>query len=96
MVRMTPHGTPAPLKAIFFLDRRPGAPPGVRFEPRVEPRVLLSATFNLVLLERSRLEALLDVCALAGRGRVERVVVGPQTGVPALAEELAERIGVGR
>jgi energy-coupling factor transporter ATP-binding protein EcfA2 len=95
MVRMKPHANPLPLKAIFVLDRSPQGPPRPRFEPVVAPPVLLAATFNLVLLERRRLEALLDVCALAAAGRVERVVVGPGGDASTLAEELAERIGVG-
>lgn len=95
MVRMRPHASPLPLKAIFVLERNLEGPLRPRFEPVVAPQVLLAATFNLVLLERPRLEALLDVCALAAAGRVERVVVGPGGDASALAEELAERIGVG-
>jgi hypothetical protein len=96
MVPMAPHPTQLPLKTIFVLDRRPRGPARPRFEPVVEPQVLLAATFNLVLRERARLEGLLDVCALAAGGRVERVVVGPETDAPTLAEELAERMGVAR
>lgn len=96
MVPVRPHDAPLPLTAIFVLDRRPRGPSAPRFERLVEPRVLLAATFNLVLLEQARLEALLDVCALAAEGLVERVVVGPATDASALAEALAERIGVGR
>ncbi len=95
MVRMRPQETPLPLKAIFVLERDPEGPSRPRFEPVVAPQMLLAATFNLVLLERPRLEALLDVCALAAAGRVEKVVIGPGSDAPALAEELAERIGVG-
>jgi hypothetical protein len=95
MVRMKHHANPLPLKAIFVLDRSPEGPSRPRFEPVVAPPVLLAATFNLVLLERPRLEALLDVCALAAAGRVERVVVGPGGDASTLAEELAGRIGVG-
>lgn len=95
VVRVRPQREPVPLRAIFFLDRRAGETPAPRFEPVVEPQVLLSATFNLVLLEGSRLEALLDVCSLAAGGMVERVVVGRETDASSLAEALAERIGIG-
>jgi hypothetical protein len=94
MVRVTPQRTPVPLRAIFVLDRRLGASSEPRFERVVEPRVLLSATFNLVLLEGPRLEALLDVCSLAAGGMVERVVVGRQADASTVAEALAERIGI--
>jgi hypothetical protein len=93
MVRVTPQRDPVPLEAIFVLDRRPEALPEPRFEPVIEPRVLLSATFNLVLLDPPRLEALLDVCSLAAGAMVERVVVGRETDASTLAEVLAERIG---
>jgi hypothetical protein len=93
MVRMKPQRDPAPLQAIFVLDRRPEASPEPRFERVTEPQVLLSATFNLVLLDGPRLEALLDVCSLAAGGMVERVVVGRETDASTLAEVLAERIG---
>jgi hypothetical protein len=94
MVRVSPQRDPVPLKAIFVLDRRPEALPEPRFEQVTEPQVLLSATFNLVLLDGPRLEALLDVCSLAAGGMVERVVVGRETDASTLAEALAERIGV--
>jgi hypothetical protein len=93
MVRVAPQRDAVPLNAIFVLDRRSEAPPEPRFEPVVEPQVLLSATFNLVLLDGRRLEALLDVCSLAADGMVERVVVGRETDASTLAEALAERIG---
>jgi hypothetical protein len=93
IVRVTPQRDAVPLQAIFVLDRRSEAPPEPSFEPVVAPQVLLSATFNLVLLDGPRLEALLDVCSLAAAGMVERVVVGRETDASALAEALAERIG---
>jgi len=95
MVRMTPQPAAAPLEAIFLLDRRAGAPPEPCFERVTGSQALLSATFNLVLLEGSRLEALLDVCALAAGGRVERLVVDRETDASTVAAALAERIGVG-
>jgi hypothetical protein len=96
MVRVTPQGDAVPLMAIFVLDRRPGAPSEPCFEPVSEPQVLLSATFNLLLLEGTRLEALLDVCSLAAGGTVERVLVDCEADASTVAEALAERIGVGR
>jgi hypothetical protein len=93
MVRVRPERDPVPLSAIFILDRRPGEPAEPRFERVIESQVLLSATFNLVLLEGSRLEGLLDVCSLAAGGMVERVVVGRETDASTLAEALVERIG---
>jgi hypothetical protein len=94
MVRVAPQWAPVPLTAIFVLDRRLGAPSEPRFEPVPEPQVLLSATFNLVLLDGTRLEALLDVCSLAAGGMVERVVVDSEVDASTVAEALAERIGV--
>lgn len=94
VVRVTPRREPAPLRAIYVLDRRPDAVPETRFEPVTEPQVLLSSTFNLVLCEGPRLEALLDVCALAAGGLVERLVVGSETDASAVAAALVKRIGV--
>jgi HPr kinase/phosphorylase len=95
MVRVAPQRSAAPLAAIFVLDRRPGAPPEPRFEPVTGSQALLSATFNLVLLEGPRLEALLDVCSLAAGGTVERLLVDCETDASTVAAALAERIGVG-
>ena len=95
MVRMTPSPSPAPLRRIFVLERRATGYPKPHFEPVVSPTALLSATFNLLLQEPARLTTLLDVCAAASRGRVERVVVGPETDASALAGELATRIEAG-
>ena len=94
MVRVAPQQAPVPLTAIFVLDRRLGSPSEPRFEPVPESQALLSATFNLVLLERPRLEALLDICSLAAGGTVERVVVDSEVDATTVAEALAERIGV--
>lgn len=96
MVRVAPQREPAPLASIFVLDRRPGAPSEPRFEPVTGSQALLSATFNLVLLEGPRLEALLDVCSLAAGGRVERLLVDCETDASTVAAAVAERIGVGR
>lgn len=92
VVRMAPSSSPLPLRAIFVLDRRAAGPAQPHFEPVLEPTALLSATFNLLLLEPARLTALLEVCAIAARGRVERVAVGPGGDATALAGELAARL----
>lgn len=96
MVRMTSWPSPVPLTAIFIVERAPAAPPEPSFEPVVSPTALLSATFNLLLQDPRRLTALLDACAVASRGRVERVVVGPGTDASSLAEQLATRVGADR
>ncbi len=96
VVRVTPQRSPVPLTTIFVLDRRPGGPSEPRFEPVPESQVLLSATFNLLLLEGPRLEALLDVCSLAAGGMVERVMVDSEVDASSVAEAVAERIGIGR
>jgi hypothetical protein len=93
MVRMNSWPSPAPLRTIFVLERRATGPRQPRFEPIVSPTALLSATFNLLLQEPERLTTLLDVCAAALHGCVERVVIGPETDASALAARLASRIG---
>lgn len=93
IVRMRPPPEPAPLGAIFLLDRRAEGPAEPSFEPVLDPRELLSATFNQVLLDGVRLESLLDVCARAAAGRVERITCGPATDASELAARVARRIG---
>lgn len=92
MVRIAPGAEPTPLGAIFVLDRRADGPAAPRFEALAGARDLLAATFNLLLLDPARLEALLDVCALTAAGLVERVTVGPGTDASALAEAVEKRI----
>jgi hypothetical protein len=94
MVRLLPHPAPLPLAGLFLLERRPQGPSRPCFETVVTPAALLAATFNLVLLGGERFEALLDVCALAAGGLVERVVSGPGIDPSMVAEAVAERIGV--
>lgn len=93
MVRLLPHPAPLPLAGLFLLERRPEGPSRPRFETVVAPPALLAATFNLVLLGGERLEGLLDICALAAGGLVERVVSGPAVDPSMVAEAVAERIG---
>jgi len=93
VVRVARAAEPAPLLALFFLDRRADGPDRPRFEPAADARMLLAATFNLVLAAPQRLQRLLDVCALAGRRRVERVTVGPAVDAATLGAAVEERLG---
>jgi hypothetical protein len=92
LVRMSGARGPAPLAALFFLDRRPDGPERPRFEPVPDAQWLLSATFNFVLSTPERLSRLLEVCALAARYRVERVIAGPNTSATELAQAIAQRM----
>jgi hypothetical protein len=85
---------PRRLAAMFFLERRHGGPRQPRFVALDDARELLAATFNGVLADGERLRRLLDVCALAARGRVERVVVDANVSPATLAGALAGRLGV--
>ncbi len=93
LVRMRGAAEPAPLAALFFLDRRPDGPSRPRFEPAADARALLSATFNSVLTGPERLRGMLDICARAARGRVERVLVGPKVNTAQLASAIERRLG---
>jgi hypothetical protein len=84
---------PAALAAVFFLDRRPDGPDSPRFEPAADPRLLMSATFNTVLLAPRRLRTLLEVSAAVGRGQVERVIAGPSVSPDTLASAIEARTG---
>lgn len=86
-------GEAAPLEATFFLDRRSDGPPEPRFEPILDPRILLASTFNTVLLTPHRLRGLLDVCAEVGRRRVERVHAGPACEPDLIAAAILDRVG---
>jgi hypothetical protein len=92
LVRTQAVAAPAPLVALFFLDRRPDGPVQPRFEPIADASVLLSATFNFLLASPRRLLRLLDVCALAAQGRVERVLAGPSVDASQLAGAIARRL----
>jgi hypothetical protein len=92
LVRISPRLSSAPLGAAFILDRRHDWPSRPRFEPVLAPPELLSATFNLLLLDGARLESLLEVCAITAAGRVERVSVGPSVDASALAAAILERL----
>jgi hypothetical protein len=93
LMRVSDIAEPARMSALFFLDRRTDGPERPRFEPVTDTQMLLTATFNFVLATPARLRGLLDVCALAARLRVERIVYGPATGVPQLASTVELRLG---
>jgi hypothetical protein len=93
IVQMITCVCPAPLTAIFFIDRRADGPARAEFAPLDGAGTLLAATFNFVLSTPGRLAGLLDVCALAAHQRVEIVRVGPGVGVRDLADAVAQRVG---
>lgn len=88
-----PRAEPAPLRRLFLLERDPDGPAVPSFEPAAEAQALLASTFNLVLADPQRLARLLDVCALAAAGTVERVRFGPAVDVARLGAAVRERIG---
>jgi hypothetical protein len=96
LVRVPGATDAVPLSALFFLDRRAEGSESPRFEPAADAQILLSATFNFVLATPERLFGLLEVCALAARLRVERIVCGPATSVSQLGAAVALRLGASR
>ena len=92
--RVSPRAEPAPLQAVFLLERREDGPAAPHFEPAAEAQALLASTFNLVLADPARLARLLDVCSLAAAGRVERVLFGPEVDATQLGAAVGERIGL--
>jgi len=93
LVRTRVAPAPAPLAALFFLDRRSDGPAQPRFEPATDAKMLLGATFNFLLATPQRLLGLLDVCALAARRPVERVLAGPSVDAAQLGAAVARRLG---
>jgi hypothetical protein len=93
LVRVSGATEPAPLTALFFIDRHRDAPSEPRFEPAADPQRLLAATFNTVLTTPRRLHALLDVCALLAQRRVERIAIGPGVDAAQLAAAIERRLG---
>ncbi len=91
VLRVAGAPAPAPVGSFFFLRRALDGPRQPRFEPVLDPRLLLAATFNLLLLDAGRLTNLLDVCSQACRGRVERVLAGPGVGPDQLAAAIKRR-----
>ncbi len=93
LVRVAGAGEPAPIAAMFFLDRSGDGCGSPCFEPADDAQMLLSATFNFVLATPERLRGLLEVCALAARTRVERIVCGPDASVEEIGTAVELRLG---
>lgn len=91
LVQIAGAPEPAPLRALFF-ERRADGPEQPRFEPTTDTQLLLTATFNFVLATPERLRGLLDVCALAARLQVERIIVGPTTDASELGAAVERRL----
>ncbi len=85
---------PSPLRALFFLERRPDGPSTPCFEVVDDPRKLLAVTFNFTLATARRLRGLLDVCALASRLRVERIVASSSVEPALLAAAVTDRVRI--
>jgi hypothetical protein len=92
LVRVEGASAPAPLVALFFLERLTDGPESPRFETVADAQMLLSATFNFVLATPERLRGLLEVCALAATLHVERIVCGPSTSVAQLGGVVEQRL----
>jgi hypothetical protein len=95
VVRMPIVDAQAPLRALFFLDRRPDGPADPRFVAVTDPKMLLAATFNYALATPGRLRGLLEACALTAQGRVERVLAGPSVDSTALGGAILRRLQSG-
>jgi hypothetical protein len=92
MVAVSAVSEPTRLTNLFFVERRADGPPQPEFSAVGDPRLLLGATFNFLLVTPERLHGLLDVCATAAQGAVERVIAGPGTGVAELCTALERRL----
>lgn len=92
VVSIPEAAAPARLAALFFLDRRSDGPARPHFEEAADAQMLLAATFNLVLADPQRLRTLLDVCATASLGRVERVLAGPGVDATELGAAVEARL----
>jgi hypothetical protein len=93
LLRVRAAAGPAPVAALFFLERRAGEGGTPSFEPMTDPRTLLASTFNTVLRTPARLRSLLELCALAATQRVERILISADTRVEQVAEAIERRIG---
>jgi hypothetical protein len=83
---------PLLLTDLLLIERRAGGPRLPRFERCEQPAALLSGTFNLMLRDGERMSRLLEVAALAARGRVERVHADASLDAETLAEAVCERL----
>jgi hypothetical protein len=93
LVRVGGAVEPALLSTLLFLERREDGPESPSFVPAADAQQLFGATFNFVLSTSERLRGLLEVCALAARLRVERIVCGPGAGVAELGAAVERRLG---
>jgi hypothetical protein len=82
----------APLGDLLVLRPSRDGPPQPLFEPLIDPRALLAATFNRVLRDGRHAVRLLEVCALAARRRARRLRVGPQVDAATLAAAVIEHL----
>lgn len=96
LVHVRSRGGPTRLAAMFLLEPRSRVATRPRFLPLRDARALLASTFNSVLVDGERLARLLDVCATAARGRVERVVAGTGGSPAQLALAVTRRLGTAR
>jgi hypothetical protein len=94
VARALPWPEPLPLQRVFLLERGADGPVAPSFEPTVEAQELIASTFNLVLADPARLARLLEVCALAAAGTVERLRVGPGVDAGELGAAVRERVGL--
>lgn len=92
MVRMVGASEPAPLRALFFIDRHTDGPDRPTFTPSTDAQMLLAATFNFVLATPARLRGLLDVCALAAQLRVELIATDLGVSTSQLADAIEQRL----
>jgi hypothetical protein len=83
---------PVPLGGLYFIDRRMDGPEQPSFQAAGDPRALLAATFNFVLVSPERLLGLLNVCAVAAQLPVERILFGPRAGIAELGAALERRL----
>jgi hypothetical protein len=94
LVRIRSRAGATRLAAMFLLEPRVELPGQARFLPLQDAGALLASTFNSVLVDGERLARLLDICALAARCRVERLIARAD-GTPAqLALAISRRLGV--
>jgi hypothetical protein len=85
---------PAPLRALFLLDRDEEGPPLERLE-QVDPFALLGSTFNLSVRTPERLRRHLDlVASLACSGRVHRARVHGELDATQLAALIETQMAV--
>lgn len=85
---------PPRLGALFFLERRADGPETPATRPVGDPRMLLGATFNLVLSTPERLRRLLDVSAAAARLRTESILAASRTPPATLAAGVEARLAL--